>query len=146
MQKQTSLYINASYGLDNLSQVVQEFIELNPKPNIWLFEGEMGAGKTTFIKELCAQLGVSSNVSSPTYSLVNEYQTTNGGTVYHFDFYRLKTETEALDYGLYDYFDSGNICLCEWPSNIKSFWPEEYLLIEISKIDANFRAIEVTKV
>jgi tRNA threonylcarbamoyladenosine biosynthesis protein TsaE len=142
----TKVFENNHFGLEHIEQVVQDFLQVNNKPNIWLFEGEMGAGKTTFIKELCKQLGVTANVSSPTYSLINEYPGLGDSLIYHFDFYRLKSETEALDYGLYDYFDSGHICLCEWPSLIKSFWPEEYLLVEISKIDANFRSIVVSKV
>ena len=98
---------------------------------IILFEGPMGAGKTTLIKELCRQLGVQENVSSPTFALVNEYEAANGKLIYHFDFYRINEEREALDIGALEYFDSGKMCLIEWPSLIPNLLPEHYLLVQL---------------
>lgn len=132
-------------SIDELPAVAAQIIAFAGTEKIWFFDGPMAAGKTTLIKEIASQLGVHDYVSSPTYSLVNEYESTQLGTIYHFDFYRLKTEEEALDYGLYDYFDSGNICLCEWPDKILSFWPASYLYIKISKTSETGRIISLQK-
>lgn len=94
-------------------------------------EGEMGAGKTTFVRELCRQLGVQDEVSSPTFSLVNEYYSSKHGSVYHFDFYRMKDEDEAMDIGLEDYLSSGYFCIMEWPEKIRNFLPEECAVLRI---------------
>ena len=92
----------------------------------------MGAGKTTFCTALCRVLGVESDtVSSPTFAIVNEYLTSAGETVYHFDFYRISRPEEALDIGLYDYLDSGVLCLMEWPENVEGLLPEETLHVSI---------------
>lgn len=110
---------------------------------VWLFEGDMGAGKTTFIKALCRELGVVSPVQSPTFALVNEYVTDQGYTVYHFDFYRIKSEIEALDMGVEEYFDSGNYCFVEWPSKIASLWPLEHVKVNIRADVHGGREIQV---
>lgn len=113
-------------------------IELNAlrkQFSIFLFQGEMGAGKTTVIKNLCTFMGVVDKVSSPTYSLVNEYQTELGEVVYHFDFYRINDEFEALDMGVEDYLNSSDLCLIEWPEKIQSLLPNKHLLIAIHEID-----------
>ena len=91
----------------------------------------MGMGKTTFIKELCRQLGVDGVVSSPTFSIVNEYDS-KGESIYHFDFYRLKNEQEAYDFGYEEYFYSGNYCFVEWPEKIENLLPEDAVLISIT--------------
>ncbi len=127
--------------LTSLPQVAAALIKEKGTQNIWFLEGEMGAGKTTLITEICKQLGVADNIGSPTYSLVNEYQTTTGKTIYHFDFYRLKTEMEALDYGLEEYFDSKNLCICEWPSQIPNLWPAHYFYCKISILANGNRSI-----
>jgi tRNA threonylcarbamoyladenosine biosynthesis protein TsaE len=111
---------------------------------ILLFYGEMGAGKTTFIKAFCAALGVEDNVSSPTFSIVNEYAYPKG-VIYHFDFYRLKTQTEALDLGLEEYLYSGNYCLIEWPEKIPDLLPENYLQILIEVQPDQQRKLTITK-
>ncbi len=120
------------YKIEDLPEVAKKVIASAGTRKIWIFEGEMGAGKTTLIKAICKELGVLSNVQSPTYSIVNEYLTDLGETIYHFDFYRLKNESEALDFGVEEYFDSGNICLLEWAEKIESLLPEDCFKICIS--------------
>jgi len=125
-----------SRDLSELKQVASEIIQFSGAEKIWLFEGEIGAGKTTLIKEICKELGVSETVSSPTFALVNEYLGANNTSIYHFDFYRLKSETEALDIGSEEYFSSGCICLIEWPSKIESLIPPHHLKISL-EVDNN---------
>lgn len=112
---------------------------------IWLLEGEMGAGKTTLIKAACKELGVQDTVQSPTYGLVNEYLSPGSGKLYHFDLYRLKHESEALDIGLEEYLDSGSYCFVEWPSKIPSLHPAKYLKISINFVSSNQRVIHLSK-
>ena len=112
---------------------------------IILFEGGMGAGKTTFIKEICAALGVRENVSSPTFALVNEYEDGQGQPIYHFDFYRISEEREALALGALEYFDSGHLCLIEWPSKIEKLWPDQYVLVELEEKAGGKRTITLKR-
>ncbi|AHJ97491.1 hypothetical protein Hsw_1896 [Hymenobacter swuensis DY53] len=107
------------------------------------FEGEMGAGKTTFIKALCRSLGVQEEVSSPTFSLINEYRTAQNEPIYHFDFYRLNTPQEAEDIGALEYFDSGYLCLIEWPSRIEALLPPDRLLITLSVTGPSARELRI---
>ena len=118
------------FSLDEIEIVAKKIIEVNPN-KVLLFYGNMGVGKTTLIKSLAKQLGVTATTSSPTFSLVNEYQITNNQYIYHFDFYRLKSETEALDMGVDDYLYSGNWCFIEWADNIPNLLPEKYSVIKI---------------
>ena len=104
----------------------------------------MGAGKTTFIKAICAEKGVVDEVSSPTFALINEYQTDQAATIFHFDFYRIKSELEAESLGLDEYFYSDELCLIEWPEKIPQLIPEHYLKISI-KFIADKRTIHLTK-
>lgn len=129
------------YKIEDLPKVAKKVIVEAKGRNIWFFEGEMGAGKTTLIKAICKELGVMATVQSPTFSIVNEYLTDKGETIYHFDFYRLKNETEALDFGIEEYFDSGNICLLEWAEKIESLLPENCFKISISLTDGLTREI-----
>jgi tRNA threonylcarbamoyladenosine biosynthesis protein TsaE len=122
-----------SFTLEQVSQVAKEIIKFAGNEKIWLFYGEMGAGKTTLIKEVCRTLGVAENISSPTFSLVNEYQTDTKDIIYHFDFYRIKTEREALEIGLEEYFYSGSLCLVEWPSKIDTLLPDHYVKISLTE-------------
>jgi tRNA threonylcarbamoyladenosine biosynthesis protein TsaE len=131
-------------GLNDLTMVSREIIRFAGQERIWLFEGEMGAGKTTLIKALCVELGVADHVTSPTYSLINEYLGKDGDTIYHFDFYRIKSQSEAVDIGCEEYFYSGNICLIEWPSMIPDLLPDKYLKVTIGIASATQRNIQLS--
>ena len=130
------------FSLDQLEEVAQKIIAENPNKVI-LFHGEMGVGKTTLIKQLCKTLGVVGTTSSPTFSLVNEYQTTNNQIVYHFDFYRLNHEVEALDMGVDDYLYSGNWCFIEWAEKIPNLIPEAHSVITIALLPNGKRSLEL---
>lgn len=123
------------FSLEQINQVAQEVIKQNPEKVI-LFNGDMGVGKTTFIKALSKALGVKEATSSPTFSLVNEYEAENGRLVYHFDVYRLKNETEAYDMGIDEYLYSGEWCFIEWAEKIPSLIPQRHSIIKI-KLLAN---------
>ncbi len=128
--------------LSELDRVADQLIELGGGVPVWLFFGQMGAGKTTLIKKICEKLGVNGIVQSPTFSIVNEYTTQARKTIYHFDLYRLKNETEAYDIGVEEYLYSGNYCFFEWPEKIESLWPDEYLEIQIVQIAGGNRTIQ----
>jgi tRNA threonylcarbamoyladenosine biosynthesis protein TsaE len=123
-----------------LGFISEEIINSFPQNRIFTFEGEMGAGKTTLIKQICKKLNVADSMSSPTFSIVNEYLTKTGESVYHFDFYRIKTETEALDIGIEEYFYSGSYCFIEWPEKIHNLLPDNFVKVQI-KIKENHREI-----
>lgn len=131
-------------SLDQLNQTAQQLVEAVKQQTLWCFEGEMGAGKTTFIKAICKVLGVKDEITSPTFSLVNEYRTLSGQTIYHFDFYRIRSIEEVYDIGYEDYFDSGNLCLIEWPSNISQILEgEDIAWVYLSKENESHRNIRV---
>jgi len=132
-------------SMEELPLAAKKILDESNSEKIFVFKGEMGSGKTTLIKELCLQIGVISAMSSPTFSLINEYETNSGEVVYHFDFYRLEDEQEAFDYGYEDYFFSGNYCFIEWPEKIPNLIPDNYLLIEI-EMNLQVREIQVTAV
>ncbi len=130
-----------TFDLNELEGVSKELIGAAQELNIWLLEGEMGAGKTTLVKAIAKELGVKETVASPTFSIVNEYKANNGQPVYHFDFYRMKNETEAYDIGANEYFESGNLCLVEWPEKIPSLIPDHYFKIKLEINDPQSRTI-----
>lgn len=130
-----------TFLIDQLHEVAQQILESNPNKVI-LFNGEMGVGKTTLIKQLCKTLGVTDATSSPTFSIVNEYQTTKKETVYHFDFYRLNKETEALDMGVDDYLYSGNWCFIEWSEKIENLIPEQHTVITMELLPNGERLLK----
>jgi len=112
---------------------------------IWLFVGDLGAGKTTLIQALCEYFGIVDQVTSPTYSLVQEYRDLNDNAYFHFDFYRLNNIQEAIDIGCEEYFYSGQFCFVEWPDLILSILPERRLVITIETNEDNSRSINITK-
>lgn len=132
-----------SNNIDELEFIADKIIEVGLQSNIWIFEGEMGAGKTTLIRQICKNLRVISHVQSPTFSIVNEYTTENDETIYHFDCYRLKDETEALGIGIEEYFYSGNLCFIEWAEKIPNLIPENIVKIKIEVLEDNSRKIDV---
>lgn len=131
--------------LEFLPQVASELLEMGGNIGVWLFFGELGAGKTTLIKALCRQLKCLDEPSSPTFNLINEYLTEDSKPVFHFDFYRIKNEVEAYDIGADEYFDSGYYCFIEWPNEIKSLWPQQYMSVNISVDSDGVRTIEAKK-
>lgn len=126
-----------------LTEIAPEIIAFFGEKKVILFRGEMGVGKTTLIKVLGKALGVSDNMSSPTFSIVNEYETNDNSTVYHFDFYRLNTEEEALDFGYEDYFYRGNFCFIEWPEKIPNLLPSQIVQVNMELDLDNNRQITV---
>ncbi|QIH37689.1 tRNA (adenosine(37)-N6)-threonylcarbamoyltransferase complex ATPase subunit type 1 TsaE [Flavobacterium sp. Sr18] len=135
--------MNIIFSIDQLEEVAQKIISENPKKVI-LFHGEMGVGKTTLIKQLCKTLGVTGATSSPTFSLVNEYEADDNQLVYHFDFYRLNKEEEALDMGVDDYLYSGNWCFIEWAEKIPNLIPEVHSVITISLLADGKRSLTLS--
>lgn len=131
------------YNLDNITEVARKFIDGIGKNRIFLFDGEMGAGKTTFIAEVCRLLGADDDLGSPTFSLVNEYADKEGRPIYHFDFYRIDNPQEALEIGVEDYFYSGNLCFVEWPDRLGNLIPEEAVVVRIEENPDNSRKISL---
>ncbi len=136
MKEFSEKIIEDKEGLNNLAA---ELIRFAKGYKIWAFYGEMGVGKTTFIRYICKMLGVNENVSSPTFSLINEYKDLNGNAVFHFDFYRVKNEQEAVDIGCEEYFQSESLCLIEWPEKILNLLPHPLVKIDIKIEDKKHR-------
>ncbi|MBR0223347.1 MAG: tRNA (adenosine(37)-N6)-threonylcarbamoyltransferase complex ATPase subunit type 1 TsaE [Bacteroidales bacterium] len=134
----TEIIIN---GTQDLPRAARAFLDHIGESRVIAFYGSMGAGKTTFITALCEALGVRDVVNSPTFTIVNEYRDGAGEPVYHFDFYRINRLSEALDIGLYEYFDSGALCLVEWPEMIEELLPEDVLKVQILVDDADTRTL-----
>ena len=129
------------YSEEDLVKVVR-FIKKTYNQKIFTISGELGVGKTTFIKYFCSELGVSDIVNSPTFSIVNEYLTNSNEKIFHFDFYRLENEKEAIDIGCEMYFDSGNYCFIEWPELIKKLLPQNFINISINYVD-DYRLVKI---
>ena len=131
--------------IEDISQIdsaAEKFLACIGGKRLVAFHAPMGGGKTTFISALCRALGVRSDaVSSPTFAIVNEYRAASGEPVFHFDFYRISKPSEALDIGLWDYLDSGFLCLMEWPENVEDLLPEETLRVEIKVREDGARTI-----
>ncbi|TCD11732.1 tRNA (adenosine(37)-N6)-threonylcarbamoyltransferase complex ATPase subunit type 1 TsaE [Pedobacter frigidisoli] len=132
-------------SLSDLSLVAQQLLDFAGDQKVFIFDGDMGAGKTTFIKVFSKILGVEDVVSSPTYSIVNEYESSKGA-VYHFDFYRIKDIQEAYDLGYEEYFYGGGICLIEWPERVAELLPDHYVKVGIAVVDENSRTFTFSKV
>ncbi|MBQ1655722.1 MAG: tRNA (adenosine(37)-N6)-threonylcarbamoyltransferase complex ATPase subunit type 1 TsaE [Bacteroidales bacterium] len=132
-------------GLSDLERAAREFLSEIGDNKLVAFFAPMGAGKTTFTTAVCKVLGVSEDaVSSPTFAIVNEYRSASGEPIYHFDFYRINKPAEALDIGLYEYLDSGFLCLMEWPENIEDLLPDETLRVSISVLPDGSRSLDWT--
>lgn len=137
---------NTEFHLKNLSglgKAAAWLIKASSGYKLLAFFGEMGAGKTTLIQEICRQLGVDQDVTSPTFALVNEYFSDKEHTIFHFDFYRLDTALEVLDIGLEDYISSGYMCMFEWPEKIGPYLPDDCLRISIEVLSDNSRNIKL---
>ena len=132
-----------NFLLKDIDEAAKAVITSNPNKVI-LFNGEMGVGKTTFIKSLCAALGVQEATSSPTFSLVNEYEIESGNLIYHFDVYRLKNESEAYDMGMDDYLYSGAWNFIEWAEKIPSLIPDNYSVIDLTQLPDGTRKLILT--
>ena len=121
-------------NLENIRESAREFVSQMGDSNVYAFYGKMGAGKTTFIKAVCEELGVSDVITSPTFAIVNEYRSdTSGELIYHFDFYRIKKLEEVYDMGYEDYFYSGALCFIEWPELIEDLLPEDAVRVTIAE-------------
>ena len=129
-------------SLSEINHIAAKFIQAHPADRIFAFYGSMGAGKTTFIKALCEEMQVLDYVTSPTFSLINEYQTENRGTIFHFDFYRIKDLSEAFDFGYEDYFYSNSYCFIEWPELIESLLPSITVKVYLKETETGSRIIE----
>ena len=118
-------------SIKELDRIAKQLIQSHPNERIFAFYGKMGAGKTTFIKSICKILGTEEIVTSPTFSIVNQYNTKNGENLFHFDFYRIKKTEEVMDIGYEDYFYSGSYCFVEWPEMIEELLPENFVYVKI---------------
>ena len=125
-----------------LRDAARQFLKETAGSRIFAFYGQMGSGKTTFIKEICHEMGVTDMVSSPSFTLVNEYRRQEDSPVYHFDFYRIRKIAEVLDFGIEEYFDSNSPCFMEWPELIEPLLPPETVRLSISVMDDGSRVIE----
>jgi tRNA threonylcarbamoyladenosine biosynthesis protein TsaE len=134
--------MNKTYSLENIQEIAKELIS-TVKSRYLLFYGEMGTGKTTLIKEMVKQLGVQDVAHSPTFSLINEYLSQKGETIYHFDFYRIEKEEEAYDIGIEEYFYGNNWCLIEWPEKVENLLPLESVVIRLTLNPDHTRTIQI---
>lgn len=125
-----------------LPEAAKQFVQAMDQNTVFAFYGKMGAGKTTFIKAICEELGVTDVINSPTFSIVNEYRSdTTGELIYHFDFYRIKKIEEVYDMGYEDYFDSGAVCFIEWPELIDDLLPGDAVKVSITEQDDGSRIV-----
>jgi tRNA threonylcarbamoyladenosine biosynthesis protein TsaE len=134
--------MNKNFLLSEVPIIAKEIIK-NSTSKIILFHGDMGVGKTTLIKEICKTLGTEDLISSPTFSIVNEYITSNDETIFHFDFYRIDNEEEAYNIGVEDYFDSNHWCVIEWPSVVENLLPLENVNVYLTVLEDGQRNIQI---
>ena len=140
------MYSKKINSLDELEIAAKELITAFSNDRVFAFYGKMGAGKTTFIQSICRALGSDDNVTSPTFALINEYNTANLDSIFHFDFYRIKDIEEAYDLGYEDYIYSGSYCLIEWPEMIDSLLPEKMVTVKIEVQDDDTRLITAQEI
>jgi tRNA threonylcarbamoyladenosine biosynthesis protein TsaE len=127
--------------INQIRSAARQFIDSMPAGKVFAFYGKMGAGKTTFIKAICEEMGVDDVITSPTFAIVNEYETAEGETIYHFDFYRIKKLDEVYDMGYEEYFYSGNLCFIEWPELIEDLLPDDATKVTIEEAEDGSRVI-----
>ena len=130
-------------SLDEMGKAAQEFVAAMGDRTVFAFYGKMGAGKTTFIKAVCEELGVEDVINSPTFAIVNEYVDGKGEPVYHFDFYRIKKEQEVLDIGYEDYVYSGHVCFMDWPELIENLLPDDAVKVTIEEETDGSRKVSI---
>lgn len=140
------MYSKKINSLDDLEFAAKELIAEFKNDRVFAFYGKMGAGKTTFIQAICRELGSEDNVTSPTFALINEYNTDDLESIFHFDFYRIKDIEEAYDLGYEDYLYSGSYCLIEWPEMIESLLPEKMVEVKIEVQDDDSRVISAQEI
>ncbi|MCQ2217472.1 MAG: tRNA (adenosine(37)-N6)-threonylcarbamoyltransferase complex ATPase subunit type 1 TsaE [Paludibacteraceae bacterium] len=128
-------------SLDEISEAAQQFINMIGERKVFVFYGHMGAGKTTFIRAICEAMGVTDVINSPTFAIVNEYNTNSGKQIFHFDFYRINKIEEAYDFGYEDYFYSGQLCFVEWPEKVEQLIPEDAVEVHISEQEDGSRKV-----
>ena len=128
-------------SLASIHQTAKEFIAAMGEKKVFLFYGSMGAGKTTFIRAICEELGVKESINSPTFAIINEYKSGVGEPIFHFDFYRINKEEEAFDFGYEDYFYSENLCFVEWPEKIENLLPEDAVKVTIQELQDGSREV-----
>ena len=131
-------------GLDDYPRAAREFIKYMQQERIFAFYGKMGAGKTTFVKSICEELGVEDTVNSPTFAIVNEYESKEGDTIYHFDFYRIKSIEEVYNMGYEEYLYSNAYCFLEWPELVEELLPEECVRVDIEENEKGTRTVTIT--
>lgn len=138
--KEYTITIN---GIEDYPQAAREFVKLLDRGRIFAFYGKMGSGKTTFIKSICEELGVEDSINSPTFAIVNEYEDRNQNTIYHFDFYRIKSIEEVYNMGYEEYFYGDAICFMEWPELIEELLPEEAVKVFVREMDGGARDVKI---
>ncbi|MBS1742998.1 MAG: tRNA (adenosine(37)-N6)-threonylcarbamoyltransferase complex ATPase subunit type 1 TsaE [Bacteroidetes bacterium] len=131
------------FSLDKIKEAAEAFVAAIENRKVIAFHGEMGAGKTTFITALCHALGVTNAVSSPTFSIINEYRSAGGERIYHMDLYRLKDETEAMNAGVEDAIYSGDLCLVEWPEKAPGIFPPDTVHCYLQSVAGNQRKLQI---
>ena len=130
-----------NYSIEEIGRTAKIILSLNPSSKIFIFNGEMGSGKTTLIKAIIKELGYEGTVSSPTFSIINEYL--NGDKIYHFDFYRIKNKNELLDIGIDEYISSNNRCFVEWPNLITDMLPDKHIELNIDIVSSDNRKLKI---
>ena len=134
-------------SLDNIREAAKQFIAAMEDNTVFAFYGKMGAGKTTFIKAVCEELGVTDVINSPTFAIVNEYRSDETGElIYHFDFYRIKTLDEVYDMGYEDYFYSGALCFIEWPELVEEVLPGDAVKVTIEEVEDGTRSVRLESI
>jgi tRNA threonylcarbamoyladenosine biosynthesis protein TsaE len=135
--------MDLNFKLENIKSAAEQFLAAAGTKTVFAFHGEMGAGKTTFIHALCEVMAIKDTISSPTFSIINQYATVDGKTVYHMDLYRLKDEQEAVNTGVEDCLYSGNTCFVEWPEKAPGIFPDDTLHVTIIAINTNTRKLQI---